>query len=62
MSAVKHADLIIVMNEGRIIERGNHATLMSKKGWYYDTYQAQALQEQLSRNLDSLTKGDGEND
>lgn len=62
MSAVKHADLIIVMNEGEIIERGHHESLMQQRGWYYETYQAQALQAKLSRNLDNLTKGDGEDD
>lgn len=58
MSAVKHADLIIVMNEGTIVERGNHETLMQEKGWYFETYQSQVLQDQLNRNLDQLTKGD----
>lgn len=62
MSAVKHADLIIVMDEGAIIERGHHESLMQQRGWYYETYQAQALQAKLSRNLDNLTKGDGEDD
>lgn len=62
MSAVKHADLIIVMDEGEIIERGHHESLMQQRGWYYETYQAQALQAKLSRNLDNLTKGDGEDD
>ena len=62
MSAVKHADLIIVMDEGKIIERGHHESLMQQRGWYYETYQAQALQAKLSRDLDNLTKGDGEDD
>ena len=62
MSAVKHADLIIVMDEGKIIERGHHESLMQQRGWYYETYQAQALQAKLSRDLDNLTKGDDEDD
>ncbi|MDN6630873.1 MAG: ABC transporter ATP-binding protein/permease, partial [Staphylococcus equorum] len=62
MSAVKHADFIIVLDEGTIVESGTHTTLIEKKGWYYETYQAQALQDKLSRNLDDLTKGGDEND
>ncbi|MEB7689368.1 ABC transporter ATP-binding protein [Staphylococcus equorum] len=62
MSAVKHADFIIVLDEGTIVESGTHNSLIEKKGWYYETYQAQALQDKLSRNLDHLTKGGDEND
>ncbi|MFU1770106.1 ABC transporter ATP-binding protein [Mammaliicoccus sciuri] len=58
MSAVSHADLIIVMDEGTIIERGTHQELMNLKGWYYDTYQSQALHEKLASSLDELAKGD----
>lgn len=62
MSAVKHTDFIIVLDEGTIVESGTHNSLIEKKGWYYETYQAQALQDKLSRNLDHLTKGGDEND
>ncbi|PTE95140.1 multidrug ABC transporter permease/ATP-binding protein, partial [Staphylococcus cohnii] len=58
MSAVKHADLIIVMDRGTIIERGTHQTLIERKGWYFDTYTAQALQEQHAQHLNDLTEGD----
>ncbi|MFD2829602.1 ABC transporter ATP-binding protein [Corticicoccus populi] len=34
LSAVQHADLIIVMDDGEIIEIGDHKTLSSKEGWY----------------------------
>ncbi|MDG0843769.1 ABC transporter transmembrane domain-containing protein [Staphylococcus equorum] len=62
MSAVKHADFIIVLDEGTIVESGTHTSLIEQKGWYNETYQAQALQDKLSRNLDDLTKGGDEND
>lgn len=60
MSAVSHADMIIVMDKGTIIERGKHSELMANKGWYYETYQAQALHEELASSLDEIAKGDEE--
>ncbi len=41
ISAVRHADEILYLNQGRIAERGTHATLMEQKGLYYETYLAQ---------------------
>lgn len=41
ISSVMHADEIIVLENGSIKERGNHETLMAKKGLYYQTYAAQ---------------------
>lgn len=38
LSTVRNADEIIVLEKGEIIERGNHDTLMEKKGRYYDLY------------------------
>ena len=45
LSAVMHADLIIVLSEGEIIERGTHADLMELKGWYYEQFIAQQMEE-----------------
>lgn len=56
MSAVSHADLIIVMDSGTVIERGTHTGLMDQQGWYHDTYNAQALQEALESSLDELAE------
>ena len=44
LSAVVHADLILVMQNGRIIERGRHEDLLVLDGWYAQTYQSQQLE------------------
>lgn len=41
ISSVKDADEIIVLDEGRIVERGRHEELLKKKGFYYETYVSQ---------------------
>lgn len=41
ISAVKNADEIIILEDGSIVERGTHDTLMDAKGYYYKTYMAQ---------------------
>ena len=44
LSAVVHADLIMVMQNARIIERGTHEDLLALDGWYAQTYQSQQLE------------------
>ena len=44
LSAVVHADLILVLQDGHIIERGRHEDLIKHGGWYADTYEAQQLE------------------
>ena len=38
LSTIKHADLILVVRDGRIIERGTHEELLDMKGYYYSLY------------------------
>ncbi|PKQ21212.1 MAG: multidrug ABC transporter ATP-binding protein [Actinobacteria bacterium HGW-Actinobacteria-6] len=48
LSTIRDADLILVMNEGAIIEHGTHADLITQHGFYYDLYNSQfseALEE-----------------
>jgi len=43
LSAVEHADVILVMDEGEVIERGNHQELVKNGGWYAEQYDRQQL-------------------
>ena len=38
ISSMRHADLILVLQDGKIIERGTHQELLEKKGYYWQTY------------------------
>lgn len=44
LSAVEHADLIIVLENGTITEQGTHRELMEMNGWYADMYRSQQLE------------------
>lgn len=46
LSAVSHADLIIVLKDGEIIQRGTHDELVIKDGWYKEMYWKQQISEQ----------------
>lgn len=45
LTSVKNADLILVLKNGQIIERGTHQQLLAENGWYADMWQRQELEE-----------------
>ncbi|GGE73086.1 ABC transporter ATP-binding protein [Priestia taiwanensis] len=46
MSAVQHADWIVVLDDGEIIEEGTHEMLVSRNGWYQEQFERQQLMEE----------------
>ena len=41
LSTIQDADVIIVMDKGTVVEKGNHKELLALKGRYYNLYQTQ---------------------
>ena len=49
LSTIQHADNIIVLSDGKIVEQGNHHELLRQRGRYYDLYTLQYNKEQLQK-------------
>ena len=47
LSTIQHADKILVLSHGEIIEQGNHHELLAQKGRYYELYTLQYTKEQI---------------
>lgn len=58
ISAVRNADEIIILEGGKIVERGTHDTLLQEKGYYYQTYLAQ-YGNLVSSDTQASTDSDG---
>ncbi|MBW3495074.1 MULTISPECIES: ABC transporter transmembrane domain-containing protein [Bacillus] len=44
LSAIQHANLILVIDEGKVMQRGTHEQLMNENGWYKEMYESQQLE------------------
>lgn len=51
VSTVRHADQIIVMDQGRIVERGTHEQLVAQRGLYAEMYERQLLEDALEEDV-----------
>jgi len=49
LSTIRNADLVLVVNDHRIIERGTHEELLAQQGFYYDLYMSQFRGTRLAR-------------
>jgi energy-coupling factor transporter ATP-binding protein EcfA2 len=49
LSTIQHADKIIVLSHGEILEQGNHQELLKKKGHYYNLYNIQLDKDKYSK-------------
>jgi len=49
ISTVKDADLIVVLRDGAIVERGTHDELVARRGFYADLHRRQLLEEEVER-------------
>ncbi|QKS73242.1 ATP-binding cassette domain-containing protein [Paenalkalicoccus suaedae] len=53
LSAIEHADLILVLHDGAVSEEGTHEELMQKDTWYRAMYQSQQLESAVMRGGDA---------
>jgi len=68
LSTIRNADKVLVLEEGEIIERGTHTSLMAARGRYHDLYMSQFRRETdeeeerqpVPTGVDSDVRGDGQ--
>lgn len=54
ISSIMHADEIIVLDKGQIVERGTHSELLTNEGWYSQMYEEQQLQQKVDQGGEAL--------
>ena len=54
LSTIENADKIVVIDQGRVVEEGNHGVLMEKEGLYYRLYTRNFTEEVVAESLDSF--------
>lgn len=60
ISTIQHADVILVLEDGRAAEVGNHAQLMERKGIYYEMFEKQQLEAAMGEQRAALHREYGE--
>jgi ATP-binding cassette subfamily B multidrug efflux pump len=56
LSTIRNADVILVLKDGEIIERGKHKELLDKQGFYYDLYMSQFKKQEEIQKVQELAK------
>ena len=51
LSTIMHADMIYVLERGKIVESGNHRSLLDEKGLYYAMWRQQIGEKEISNGL-----------
>ena len=59
LSTIRNADLLLVLDEGEIVERGKHDELLAKKGFYYNLYMSQFRAVEAEEVAHLAKDGDG---
>ncbi len=52
ISTVQHADLILVLDHGKLVEKGTHTELLEKDGYYSELYRMQQLEEEVEKRTE----------
>ncbi len=60
LSTIRHADQVLVVDAGRIVERGTHQSLLTKRGRYYDLYMSQFRRKGVTDDAEELTEDEAE--